>query len=109
MLSRLPCVCLLALAVTLINFERVYSQVQNGFPPTVHRCVWATNKLRKAGDGTTSSSCSNCDPALPACNAGCQDLIDTVYWSCSGVTLPQGYYFDPRKFIIMLCIFQMIV
>ena len=24
------------------------------FPPNIHRCVWAGNKLRKAGDGSTA-------------------------------------------------------
>ena len=55
----------------------------------------ATNKLRKSGDGSTITSCYGCDPAQPVCSVGCQDLIDTVYYVCDGVTMPDGYYFDP--------------
>ena len=25
----------------------------------------------------------------------CQELINGIYWSCEGVTLPDGYYFNP--------------
>ena len=73
------------------------AETVTNFPPTVHRCVWAGNKLRKAGDGSTEGSCSSCDPTRPECPAGCQDLIDTLYWSCAEVSMPDGYYFDPQN------------
>ena len=56
----------------------------------------ASNKLRKMGDGSTPGSCSNCDPTKAECPVGCQDLIDTLYWSCADVDIPDGYYFDPK-------------
>lgn len=66
------------------------------YEPDVHRCVHAANKLRKAGDGTTQGSCSSCDPAVSECEPNCVDLIERLYWSCDGVCLPDGYYFDPQ-------------
>jgi hypothetical protein len=39
-----------------------------------------------------------CDPARPDCSVGCQDLIDSMYVKCDGVCMPDGYYYDPRKF-----------
>ena len=75
----------------------VSAETATNFPPTVHRCVWAGNKVRKAGDGSTVGSCSSCDPAINECPAGCQDLIDTLYWSCAEITIPDGYYFDPKN------------
>jgi len=85
----------LVLAVLVALIDNVNAESLTNFPATVHRCVWATNKLRKAGDGSTPSSCSNCDPAIPTCNPGCQDLIDTVYHACDQIELPDGYYYDP--------------
>ena len=83
------------IAIILGIFWQAAAESLTNFPPTVHRCVWAGNKLRKQGDGSTPGSCSNCDPTIPECPSGCQDLIDTLYWSCAEVALPDGYYFDP--------------
>jgi hypothetical protein len=29
----------------------------------------------------------------------CQDLIKDLHWNCDGVTLPDGYYYDPQRTI----------
>jgi len=63
----------------------------------VHTCVHASNKLLKAGSGTTADSCMGCNPALPTCFPGCQGLIDKLYSNCDKVCLPYGYYFDPQQ------------
>ena len=55
--------------------------------------------MRKRGDGSTVGSCSSCDPATDECEAGCQDLINRMYWACTEVCLPDGYYFDPNKML----------
>jgi len=90
---------MLRLAVLLVllleTFNNVLGESLTNFPPTTHRCVWASNKLRKSGDGSTPNSCSNCAPTVPTCSPGCQDLIDTVYWACAEIEIPDGYYFDP--------------
>lgn len=57
----------------------------------------ATQALAGTGDGTTSTSCAGCDPALDVCFPSCQGYIKNVYFDCDGVCLPEGYYFDPRK------------
>lgn len=64
---------------------------------TVHHCVHATNKLRKAGDGSTTDSCFGCNPALPKCAVGCQRMVDRLYKVCDRVCLPDGYYYDSRE------------
>jgi hypothetical protein len=69
------------------------------WPANVHRCVHATNQVRKRGDGSVVGSCSSCDPAQPTCDTGCQDLINRMYWACTEVCLPDGYYFDPNKML----------
>jgi hypothetical protein len=63
----------------------------------------ATNKLRKMGDGSTDSSCMDCNPALPECFIDCQERIDIMYRNCQGVCLPDGYYFDPSKLYLNEC------
>jgi len=83
------------LVMLLPTFNTVVGESLTTFPPTAHRCVWASNKLRKTGDGSTPGSCSNCDPTASTCSPGCQDLIDTVYWACAEIDMPDGYYFDP--------------
>ena len=42
--------------------------------------------------------CIGCFPVQRACPADpdCQSAIDTLYRTCEGVTLPDGYYFDPQ-------------
>ena len=83
-------------AVLLAICREVVAELNTNYPPSVHRCVWAGNKVRKQGDGSTPGSCSSCDPTTSECPIGCQELIDTLYWSCAEVTLPDGYYFDPK-------------
>jgi hypothetical protein len=85
------------IAASSLCVREAYAQDEEKyqFPPNIHRCVWAGNKLRKAGDGSTIESCSSCDPARPECAPGCQELIDTIYRACDGICLPDGYYFDP--------------
>jgi hypothetical protein len=39
--------------------------------------------------------CMICEPANEECPVGCQDLLDYYYSSCSGVCLPDSYFFDP--------------
>lgn len=58
----------------------------------------ATRKITKAGDGTTEDSCMGCDPTLKDCFSDCQRLVDQLYRQCDDVCLPDGYYFDPRKY-----------
>jgi len=69
------------------------------FKPNVHRCVHAVTKLAKQGDGTTVGSCSSCDPAVSEANvpSNCQFLVDNMYYACSKICLPDGYYFDPHS------------
>jgi hypothetical protein len=40
-----------------------------------------------------------CDPTKAACPDGCQNKIQKMYFGCDDICLPDGYYFDPRKFI----------
>eukprot|EP01041_Mallomonas_annulata_P004431 gene4431-8832_t len=65
----------------------------------IHHCVHATNKIKKRGDGSTSSSCMRCDPALPSCAVGCQTLIDVLYRVCDNICIPDGYYFDSASLL----------
>ena len=65
------------------------------FPPSVHRCVHSATKLAK--QTKADNPCMNCDPAADQCNPGCQVLIDGLYHVCSGMCLPDGYYFDPQS------------
>mmetsp|Transcript_29725 Transcript_29725/g.32355 ORF Transcript_29725/g.32355 Transcript_29725/m.32355 type:complete len:136 (+) Transcript_29725:16-423(+) len=64
---------------------------------SVHECVKATQALATTGDGTDSTSCAGCDPALDSCYTTCQGYIKNVYFDCDGVCLPEGYYFDPQE------------
>jgi hypothetical protein len=63
----------------------------------VHTCIHASNKVRKAGDGSTEFSCMGCDPAHAECAPGCGALVKKLYRNCANVCLPDGYYFDPRS------------
>lgn len=80
-------------------FEEQHNAELAQWPANVHRCVHTTNKVRKRGDGSVEGSCSSCDPAQPDCDTGCQELIDRMYWACTDVCLPDGYYFDPNKML----------
>lgn len=80
-------------------FEPEHNAELAQWPANVHRCVHTTNKVRKRGDGSVEGSCSSCDPARAVCDTGCQVLIDRMYWACTEVCLPDGYYFDPNKML----------
>ena len=80
-------------------FEEQHNAELSQWPANVHRCIHTTNKVRKRGDGSVEGSCSSCDPARPVCDTGCQELIDRMYWACTEVCLPEGYYFDPNKML----------
>mmetsp|Transcript_2316 Transcript_2316/g.3557 ORF Transcript_2316/g.3557 Transcript_2316/m.3557 type:complete len:99 (+) Transcript_2316:130-426(+) len=66
-----------------------------------HECVRATRKIANRGDGTTVNSCMSCDPTYGVCPDGCQNKIDKMYYACDGVCLPDGYFFDPRKCLLL--------
>src|SRR5689334_16297132 len=57
--------------------------------------VLVASIMTEFGDGSTPESCMGCDPALPTCAVGCQNLVDAMYRHCDGVCLPDGYYHDP--------------
>ena len=59
----------------------------------------ASRKLAKNGNGTSPDSCMLCDPAIPTCPFGCQKHVTKLYRNCKGVCLPDGFYFDPSKYI----------
>ena len=42
-----------------------------------------------------SGNCFGCSTAKDECGVGCQELIDSIYTRCEGVTLPRYYYYDP--------------
>lgn len=62
----------------------------------------ATLALATTGNGQEANSCAGCDPAVPICSQGCQNYITNVYWDCDSVCLPDGYYFDPRKYFSVI-------
>jgi len=92
-MNRSVALCLLIVIVTLV--------VVSG-AGDVHRCVHSSTKLAKRGRGNTDTSCMGCDPAQPSCSLGCQKLINKLYENCDEVCLPYGYYFDPRKIIVVI-------
>ena len=96
-------IALVLVTVQLSSAQMGLEQQENAelgqWPANVHRCVHTTNKVRKRGDGSTVGSCSSCDPATADCGGGCQDLINRMYWACTEVCLPDGYYFDPNKML----------
>jgi hypothetical protein len=82
----IPCILAICLfPIVLVNSEG-----------SVHKCVHSSTKLAKRGRGNTETSCMGCNPAMPACSSGCQNLIDKLYINCDNVCLPDGYYFDPQ-------------
>lgn len=42
--------------------------------------------------------CIGCEPVQTVCpsDPDCQTAIDRMYLNCEGVTLPDGYYYDPK-------------
>jgi hypothetical protein len=63
--------------------------------PSPHQCIHYTNKIRKQnGWGDTVGACMNCNTARPECYGDCQPQLDLVKQACTGVCLPEGYYFD---------------
>lgn len=67
---------------------------------SVHTCVHASNKVRKAGKAIGEDGvCMGCDPALKECPAGCQKWVSKLWKNCGHVCLPDGYYFDPSESI----------
>jgi hypothetical protein len=68
----------------------------------VNTCVSASRELRGRGTGNTlhpnDISCMQCEPTRSKedCPFGCQDIINQFYSACSGVCLPDTYYFDPQ-------------
>lgn len=77
---------------SLVNMELLFNY-WNGLSFFV-----ATLNLAATGDGKEVTSCAGCNPAQEFCVPGCQSLITKVYWECDSVCLPDGYYYDPRKF-----------
>ena len=59
---------------------------------TLRNCVKSLRKI------TVNSKCMKCNPALQSCQGNCQFLVDDTYSSCTGICLPDGYYFDARKY-----------
>ena len=45
--------------------------------------------------GCTHQTRSECDIQVNSIDFKCQEMIDSIYRSCNGVTLPRNYYFDP--------------
>lgn len=66
-------------------------------PKTNHRCIGAVRNIAASGDGTTESSCMDCNPTKLDCPSGCQAKVKDVFWECDDVCLPVGYHFDPSK------------
>ena len=54
-------------------------------------------KQIKEMDTTKTRTCISCEPTRSFCPRGCQDLIDELYVNCDGVTMPDGWYFDPDE------------
>jgi len=82
------------LAVLLVVLGCVDTQWSRA---TVKKCIAISNYLATFGDGSTSTSCMGCDPALPECTSPCQSVVDDLYTDCDGICLPDGYYYDPCK------------
>ena len=64
-------------------------------PANVHRC--AHDEQGRRGGRGVQGSCSN--RTTNSTDTGCQELIDRMYWACTDVCLPDGYYFDPNKML----------
>ena len=66
-------------------------------------CVKITDKIAwdflriQLGGLATSKPCMSCDPTESTCAPGCQQRIAEMYVACDGVTMPDGFYFDPNK------------
>ena len=80
-------------------------------PADVHHCVHYVRKVSKGndgtvGDGSTPNSCLACDPTLPQCPEGCEGMLKNMFNYCSGICLPDGYFFDESKNHIGKCIVQ---
>lgn len=63
----------------------------------LNKCIDVINQINAATDQGNENACLNCDPTLGVCPGGCSLLITTLWAECSGVTLPDGIYFDPKQ------------
>lgn len=67
-----------------------------------YECMIAVKKLHKNEMAATSlgdrDQCMSCNPTSDICPGTCQQLVDNLYWSCEGITLPDGFYFDGAPF-----------
>jgi hypothetical protein len=55
-------------------------------------CIQTLRKI------TVQTSCMKCNPALQYCQGNCQNLVDATYRNCDNICLPDGYYYDARKY-----------
>ncbi|GMI47026.1 hypothetical protein TrCOL_g1018 [Triparma columacea] len=84
--------------------------------PLAVECIKSIEAITKASEDPDNQDggrqCIGCEPVQFICPAGqqgspnCQDMIDELYLTCGGagmeddgVTLPDGYYFDPQRSI----------
>ena len=49
------------------------------------------------GNDTSIEPCMLCEPVKEECPEGCDGLLEYYVESCSGVCLPDSYFFDPEK------------
>ncbi|CAM9703533.1 unnamed protein product [Chrysoparadoxa australica] len=70
--------------------------------PTVSStaCVEVLEEIQAITDlHGNDRSCMSCEPANALCGPGCQVLVHELQENCAGVTLPDGWFYDPGRTI----------
>ena len=63
---------------------------------SVHQCVHYVKKTSKHYE-MDGNDCFACDPTRLECPSGCNAVLRQMFDACSGVCLPDGYFFDKSK------------
>ena len=67
--------------------------------PSNGACIERIEELTATLEGESDSEINKCFGctafAKDECSFGCQDIIDSIYDACEGITLPRYYFYDP--------------
>ena len=84
--------------VTLIEKAQCEALAKYKKPvPSNGPCIERIEELAATLEANSeTNNCLGCTAfAKDECSFGCQDLIDSIYDVCEGITLPRYYYYDP--------------
>ena len=92
-MNNILCLLILSLCMSISSALEEDEQLWSYKKPNPSNGPCINNVESFAVAGIDCLGCSNL--ALDTCQTNCQELVDAIYSTCDGVTLPRYYYYDP--------------